>query len=284
MRIVRFCFLLTGCLAIFSCSLFTQKKKLVRSPAGYNLSAPQTIRLDENLDEISGIAYDAAGPMLLAINDEEGRKYTVSLPDGKVKRGARFAKGGDFEDIVLLGKSAYVLKSNGDLYTIKDAGADSLESVKTSFPIKGRFDFETLFLLPASGQLVLLCKTCPQQTNQVPGYLHNPETGQTIDSVSFRLDFSSLPDSFPQPGKSLLHPSGAAIHPVTGDLFILASANGLLVLADQRGTVKQSFKLDRKVFKQPEGICFAPDGGMYISNEAGTGFANIHYFPYEKKP
>jgi uncharacterized protein YjiK len=284
MRILRICFLLSGCLAVFSCSLFTQKKKSVRSPAGYDLSAPRTIRLDENLDEISGIAYVPVGPMLMAINDEEGRKYTISLPEGKVKRGARFAKGGDFEDVVLMGDTAYVLKSNGHLYTIKGVGGDSLASVKTDFPSKGRFDFETLFRLPGTGQLIMLCKTCPDQTNRVPGYVHNPDSGQTADSASFHLDISALPDSFPLPDKSVLHPSGGAVHPVTGHLFILASANGLLIIADQGGTVRETYKLDRKVFKQPEGICFAPDGGLYISNEAGTGFANIHYFPYQKKP
>ena len=96
MRVLQFCFVLTGCLAVFSCSLLTQKKKSVRSPMGYDLSTPRTIRLDETLDEISGIGYDLAGNRLVAVNDEEGRIYTISLPDGNVKRGGRFAKGGDF--------------------------------------------------------------------------------------------------------------------------------------------------------------------------------------------
>jgi DNA-binding beta-propeller fold protein YncE len=255
----------------------------VRSPAGYDLAEARVIRLEEPLDEISGIAYDPNGPRLFAVNDEEGRIYTISLPDGLIKKGGRFAKGGDFEDIVLVDGMAYILKSNGHLYAIKNYGGDSMQTGKSDFTGKGRFDFETLFKLPTSNQLILLCKACPAQTNSVPGYSHDLANGHTSDTATFQLDFSALPDSFPLPGKSMIHPSGAAFNPITGLLFTLASANGLLIISDQQGVVSETYKLDKKVFKQPEGICFAPDGGLYVSNEAGTGFANILYFPFKGK-
>jgi uncharacterized protein YjiK len=78
-------------------------------------------------------------------------------------------------------------------------------------------------------------------------------------------------------------PSGAAIHPLTGELYIISSVNKLLVVADRRGEVREVYRLDEGVFKQPEGIAFEPDGTMIVSNEAADhGVANLLIFPYNK--
>ncbi len=42
-------------------------------------------------------------------------------------------------------------------------------------------------------------------------------------------------------------------------------------------TIKQ---LDKKTFRQPEGICFDPEGNLFISNEGQGGKANILIFKY----
>jgi streptogramin lyase len=46
------------------------------------------------------------------------------------------------------------------------------------------------------------------------------------------------------------------------------------------GAVKQVFKLDKATFRQPEGICFAANGDLYISNEAQDATGNILLFKY----
>ena len=64
-------------------------------------------------------------------------------------------------------------------------------------------------------------------------------------------------------------PSAATINPLTNELYILASVNKLLVVADRKGNVKDVYPLDPVTFNQPEGITFTPWGDLIISNEKG---------------
>jgi len=77
-------------------------------------------------------------------------------------------------------------------------------------------------------------------------------------------------------------PSAAGINPVTGKLYIVASVGKLLVIADKKGKVEQVFRLDPVMYNQPEGMTFAPNGDLYISNEGGEGIATILKFVYRK--
>ena len=78
-------------------------------------------------------------------------------------------------------------------------------------------------------------------------------------------------------------PSAAAIHPVNKRLYILASAGNLLVICDNRGQVVDAFNLHPDTYPQAEGIAFAPNGDMYISNEAKNGKPTLLYFPYQQQ-
>ena len=46
--------------------------------------------------------------------------------------------------------------------------------------------------------------------------------------------------------------------------------------------MEQVFKLDPALYNQPEGMTFAPNGDLYISNEGGEGIATILKFKYKK--
>ena len=68
-------------------------------------------------------------------------------------------------------------------------------------------------------------------------------------------------------GDETFAPSGIAIHPVTGNIFILGSVGKLLLVLSRKGEMLAMIKLNPKIFRQPEGICFSPDGIMYIASE-----------------
>jgi len=82
--------------------------------------------------------------------------------------------------------------------------------------------------------------------------------------------------------KAEFKPSAAAINPITQKLFIIASVGKVLVIADKQGEVEQVFRLDPAMYNQPEGMTFAPNGDLYISNEGGEGIATILKFNYKK--
>ena len=75
-------------------------------------------------------------------------------------------------------------------------------------------------------------------------------------------------------------PSAAAIHPISKRLYILSSAGQLLVITDTRGQVLEAYDLNPDVFPQAEGIAFAPNGDMYITNEGKFGPPTLLRFAY----
>lgn len=265
------------------CKTAKKKEQVFKSPAGYDFQNPQKIKLNEDLDEISGIVYDQSNASLVALNDEEGKLYRVFTDGRPPATGSRFHKGGDYEDLCFDGKNLFALKSNGNISRIYNPFTDSVGSEEYKFPIKGKADFETIFPDPKNNRLIILCKQCNTSGDKVPGYSFTLASGVTDSVPAFYLDMSLLTEN-PLSGIETLKPSAAAFHPLTGDLYVLASANGLLVISDADGKAREAYKLDKKIFKQPEGICFSPGGDLFISNEARNGMANIQHFTYSGAP
>ena len=81
----------------------------------YNFSSPNVVKLPQELDEISGIAYYAKDTSLFAIIDEGGDIYKFPLKDPKKLRKWKIDKKRDFEDIVLQDSTFYLLVSDGDI-------------------------------------------------------------------------------------------------------------------------------------------------------------------------
>lgn len=79
-------------------------------------------------------------------------------------------------------------------------------------------------------------------------------------------------------------PSAAAIHPILKKLFIVCSQEGRgLIICDLEGNVEEAHRLDEGMYPQPEGITFAPNGDMYISNEGLIQPGSIVHYPYRKR-
>jgi hypothetical protein len=61
----------------------------------------------------------------------------------------------------------------------------------------------------------------------------------------------------------------------------LSSAGNLLVIADTRGKIIEAYNLDPDLFPQAEGIAFAPNGDMFITNEGKNGPPTLQLFKYQ---
>ena len=267
---------------LFACTSPSKPKSAVQSPPGYDFSSPETIKLPMNLDEISGMVFSDTGGYIIALNDEQGRLYKVPLDGSRDFPGFRFRKGGDYEDLCQAGTELWALNSKGSVTRIRHALTDSMRADHFEFPLKGSYNFETLVHLPAKNRLLLLCKECPAFPSPAPGFSFDLAR-QTFDTVPvFPLDFTALETKHRPDSAHPVKASAAAYHPITGELFVLASVDHRLYIADGSGKVKNVYKLDKKTFKQPEGICFSANGDLYVSNEARTGTANIRKLLYRK--
>ncbi|WP_010526460.1 hypothetical protein [Thermophagus xiamenensis] len=73
-----------------------------------------------------------------------------------------------------------------------------------------------------------------------------------------------------------------AVHPVTGEVFVLSADNRLLTIYGNK-KLKSVYPLAEELFYKPEGLGFADNGDLYISSEGiKNGFlkGQIHYFKW----
>ena len=257
---------------------------VVPGPAGYNLGAPKKYVLGEPLHEISGICFLHGNPdTLYAIEEERGRLYHFHLGENRY-RSYKFGNHGDYEDVTILADSEFVvLRSDGSLFVFPKAlirGGDR-KAVQSYLHILPKGEYEGLFGTQ-DGRLIALCKSCPDddQRDEVSGYVLQYQQGHrlaVVDHFSVQVPAGRLHSIH---AKVKFHPSCLARHPRTGEWYIISSVNKVLVVLDDRWTVKQMYDLDPVLFKQPEGLAFDKQGNMYISNEGVQGNANVLLFAY----
>ncbi|MEP6699666.1 MAG: SdiA-regulated domain-containing protein [Bacteroidota bacterium] len=260
----------------------TQSSKAEVAKAGYNFSAPdEKMELAKQLHEISGMSYIPGKNLLVAQNDEKGDIYTVDFKNksnefGKVK----FSGKGDYEDIVHTDTAEYLLVSSGTLIKVLTEDSIILPQEYT-LGIEGKNEFETLYK-DADGSLVMLCKQCDHEKDKIrTAYRFDPKTQTFSTEPIYKIDIGEI-QTLLKDDKAEFKPSAAGINPLTGKLFVVASVGKLLIIASKDGKVEQVFRLDPVLYNQPEGLTFAPNGDLYISNEGGEGIATILKFNYKK--
>jgi hypothetical protein len=255
------------------------EKRHHTSPVGYNLAQPYKLAMPLELDEISGVTYYAPDSSIMAINDELGWLYKIHPVNARRTEKWHFSHADDFEDLVLVDSVFYALKSNGDIVSFHFK-SDSIIAQEHLFPF-GKSEFETLYQDTVTSDLVLICKDCESDKKKLLSvFIYNKYTG-AYSKASFDIDAKGIAKAL---GKKSMRfkPSAAAIHPITRELYIISAINKLLVIADVRGSVLAAHQLNPSIFKQPEGLCFTPNGSLIISNEsAGNGLANILIYKYQ---
>jgi uncharacterized protein YjiK len=249
----------------------------------YDLSKPDDImQLGKHLHEISGISYIPGQDILLAENDEKGEIFKVDFKNkeddfDKLK----FGGPGDYEDIVHTDTADYLLLSSGTIVQVLTKDGGIVGTKKFTLNKSGSNEYETLYLDSANHCLIMLCKQCAHEKDKVRSAFRFDLATQEFSNESvYDISLDIIRMRLNDPGAEF-KPSAAAINPVTGKLFIVASVGKLLVIADKNGNVENAFRLDPKLFNQPEGMTFAPNGDLYISNEGGDGVATILKFIYK---
>lgn len=248
----------------------------------YNLSAPEVIPLGDKLHEISGISYIAPN-IILSENDEQGKIFTIdpTKPDDTNYPSVKFGSKDDYEDIVVIDTTAFLLISDGEIVEVP--GFSKTEEVKGAIiaQMGGRHnEFETLYYDKSVNSLIMLCKSCHHEKNEIrTAYRFDLVTKKFSDTAYYTISIGDIAGKINESDIKFF-PSAAAIHPVLDKLYIVSSIGKLLVVTDKHGKVEETYKLEPALFKQPEGITFAPNGDMFISNEGGDGRATLLKFGY----
>lgn len=257
--------------------LFDAGQAVESSDAGwpYHLDRPdKTLRLSRDLEEISDVSFAADGKSLWAVDDELGTLYRLSTEDGEMLEQVTFAAAGDYESLREVGEQMVVGRSDGVLFVVgRDGGSEQIDTgLGAGCNLEG-------MERDARGRLLLACKSempsRPRNQRSYAVFAFDLATKKTERQPVMVLTKQSIDDWLDahQGGRTTgtstdFAPSGMAIHPKTGELFVVSSRDTLLVVFNAKGSVVRVESLDEHLLPQLEGITFAPDGTMFLSSEA----------------
>ena len=266
---------------------------------GYDLKQPTRIaRLPKSLREASDVTAVSATEIAM-VQDEKGIIYLYDFNVDKVTQKFKFGPKGDFEGIALANDTMYVLKSDGTLYKIAHWRQDT-QAVHTSLNLPTANN-EGLCFDPVSGKLLISPKS--QWKKQMGGGKHkrpifafDPVIGKlsaepifvlhTDEMVTFaHTHHLTLPGKWSRKGnfkeKLQFRPAAIAVHPVTGQIFIISARDRVMLSFDREGQITGLSVLDDELFLQPEGLAFLPDGTMIVVNESPKKKPGILLFEWK---
>jgi uncharacterized protein YjiK len=289
MKIKPIIILLLFFLANLTACLQDSKTFVLFERAGYHfqyqLAAPGKVwKLPASLVEISGLSF-LEKDRLACIEDENGIIYIFNTLTGEIEMKIAFGEAGDYEGIEIINEDAWVLKSNGTLYEMRDFLDKQVPFVKKyTTALSGKNNTEGLAYDPENNRLLIACKENPfPDSDKGNGfksiYSFSPATGKMDQEPLLLIDLGTL---VKYKGNKTFKPSGIAVQPVTGDLFILGAVGNLLMVLSGKGELLALVKLSHAGFPQPEGICFSPGGILYISNEGAGRQGTILKFEPER--
>jgi len=245
----------------------------------FDLTKPShSWRLPDQLVEVSGNSWVDANRLVL-IEDLHPALYLIKLDDknAKLEKTIPFAETEkdkvDIEDVTVVNNAVYALWSHGVLFKISDwKGTPKVERIKTGLTKEN--NTEGLCYDPVSKTLMIACKD---------------DAGIGDDKKSARAvyQFDMNKQRLMRPPYMVIHakdfekvtrdklrfnPSAIAVQPTTHDIYILTTKdNKGMAIFSHDGVLKSYQPIDKELMPQPEGICFSPDGKMYISSEGKKG-------------
>lgn len=247
----------------------------------YDLNNPtEEYNLPKQLEEISGLAW--AGEQIAAMNDEDGIVFILSK-EGEIVSNYQFGDGDDYEGIAAAGESIFVVNSSGDLFQTSKASNKSTNKFETA--LNGDNDVEGLEFDKNNNRLLVACKEEAGIGEDLKGraiYAFDLASNQLSDKPVLVINNDQIKEHLSSTNRSTemksFAPSGLAIQPGTGNIYVISHPAKSLLVFSASNELLEVVPLSSKIYKQAEGICFSPEGTLYISNEGDGGRANILRF------
>lgn len=268
----------------------------------YDLSSPDSdYDLGHNLQEISGISLYGDNK-IACIQDEKGIIYMFDTREGRVTDTYKFGKNGDYEDIVVVNDTAWILSSNGVIFKVTNFTHKKRKVTSYSTALSTKNNTEGLAYDLSDNNLLIACKdqssikghekltgfkaiyrfgTTDYKLKEKPEFLINLAQFNVYEETRYFKSISlKLAKKLNLYDNAGFRPSGLAIHPLSKELYVISATPGKLIVINHDGNIRLILPLEKSIFKHPEGICFSPEGDLYISNEGNKGKGNILKFKY----
>ncbi len=248
----------------------------------YTLDEPSSrFSLPFEIEEVSGLSY-IKDDVLATVQDEKGVVFIYDTKSKSVVEERQFAKTGDYEGIEVVGDTVYIVRSDGNLFKAPLTGEATEATSNFDTPLAHKNDVEGLAYDKANNRLLLACKGISGIGSDEPRsravYSFDLGTNTLTEEPAYLINIAEVKETANT--KDNFRPSGLAVHPLSGQIYMVASVGKVLVVLNKNGSIESVQPLPPALFKQPEGICFAPNGDMLISNEGKGGRATILRFNY----
>jgi len=239
--------------------------------APYPFLKPDNIyNMPKTLKEISGISL-ANKHTMFCIQDESGIVFKYNMEKKELSKFFHFTHKGDFEDLTVVGDIIYILRSDGTLFHFNFKKMNG-KTNKTVVPVNS-MNVEGLCFDKRTKKMYMACKGQPLNgpiTHReiyefTLSSMKKPVIGLTIDMEEIsRWVVKNYPSLHVEDVQ--FYPSAIAIHPITGEMYIL-SAHDRLIAIYKKQHLEKVYPLPADIYYKPEGIEFSEKGELYLSSE-----------------
>ncbi|MFD1095877.1 hypothetical protein [Salegentibacter chungangensis] len=229
------------------------------------------------LEEISGFVM-LSDDRLACIQDEEGIIFIYNLNKEEIEEEYEFGGNGDYEGLAVNGNDAYVLKSNGTIYEVKDYASSSRKVREIQTVLTARQNTEGLSLDTKNNRLLITLKDSEKDDENFKNiYAYDLGLNKLSTEPVIKIDLRDSVFSGLKANQLTrkMSPSEISIHPSTGEYYIVDGPRPKLLILDKNGKPRDLYLFDPVKIAQPEGIGFTSDGRLFISNEGHGDPGNV---------
>lgn len=258
----------------------------------YNLNQPTAVHeLSSELLEVSGLT-DVSQNKIACVQDEKGIIFTYNLLTREIEDKITFGADSDYEGLTRVDDVLYTLSSDGTLFETKSTWKKPVtKSYDLNLPSPDNeglcYDekHKRLLIAPKSkigkgpeykdSRAIFVFDLKKKELEKDPlFYFSIEEIYAFADSIGIEKDTTFKKNGEPNKNQNF-RPASIAVHPQTGDIYVISAEDFKMVVFSESGQIKNYFSLDKSIFPKPEGITFLNDGTMIITNEGVEGNATL---------
>jgi uncharacterized protein YjiK len=167
------------------------------------------------LREISALVY-LDNNRFACVQDEVGTIFIYNTRESKIEKEIPFAAAGDYEGLAIAGQMAYVLRSDGEIFEVKNYTSNSPTTRSFKTHLNADNNTEGMCYDAANNRLLVAIKGNEQQTDTYKGiYSFSLSKHQMDKEPVYKIDFSDpvFDGIKAKKSGSQMQPSAIAVHP-----------------------------------------------------------------------